>query len=1598
VNEKCPSCGAEIGSASESGQQVCPACFHIWQGATQDLRPRFIYQPSRSLSIPEQPPQPGLGAQEASGDMAPGFAGGGLAGEKTGLEAPGKLVEMSQRAALGAPTSSRGGLHDADLAVIGQYRLEVPMREEGVWKAAAPSPDPDPGFDAGTVERTLSDLDDLLAVGRESTLGDLDSLLWANPAAKPVERPGQVLQATLDEPKGGTWTPEVTARVAAPQPTAGMPAATEEASDGTADHQFFAALERMRELSRIGIPALDRTNPSFVAPENTQEVEVPALPAAHSVPESKGPKALWIAPGDASPAFAAPAPGPPASEPTHLGGLHPDTPYVREPTHLDDPEQFFAALDHGVVEFSQAGIPTRAKPPPPTAPAATQRPAPVLAHPTFADLPHPDPVAAERAHLAPPAGAWSQWDQEPDPFAAGSPHGPAFEEAGEAGDSPPPEGSGEEDTIRSYERRSAFPPTAVPSTGRQAGPDSTLRPHAWGAARDPSAAGTEDRDSELKPFGLYPTQPAGSRAAPPQASQEDIGPFALGPSRTVDPFAHEDPAGLDPFAVQGPPTVDPFLSVQSQTAYPFASSGPPALDPFAPTAGPPRLDPFGSRDLVTLDPFASQAAPSTAAPGGRVDSVFPSGPKSSDPYRSGPVAVSDPFASIGAPVADPFASSAAPAGGTAGDDPFGWTPYQSQAEFGSPNFQSPDGDPPRAGGGGSAPRQTQAQPDRMQAGAAPSGPSKGAVSASGGAAFELDMPDAPASAAPSLGRKTGQRPRARTRRAVPRGGLSKKQRWMLPLAAVGVAVLAGAGLGVLTDWSYFGLLAEPPKTEPAEKRPHLGQAEKVDPAVKPATTAVVTKEPELLEPDIAKAYMDRVEQLKNKLKAQPRDIPAQQALARTLQRLRERYPAVFNEDPAYAKSLDEMLQKPAVADDSLVKVRTLLAEGKDDEAISLLEPRIRSGEAGTEEVYLRARAAIAKQDREAAKTLLERAIEQVPDYQAALYDLADLHRTTGRRAEAKAKLESLTSKNPNHAMGLLALAKMAQEAGETEAAARHVQSAISAAQAGTNRETEFQGHLLVAAIRTDPARQLVALERALELKPRHEATALEVAERLQKQGRHDEALKALKRCQDAGCASPEFFVVLVGALRKTDRAENAKTQLAEAVRAHPTHTGLLMLQVDMEVEAKRLVVAKEICQRVIDHDPKHVPAYLKLGELLANESQLDLAMSTLRDGMLHTEPADRLPLLQRSAEILITQGKTVEAKEVLERILSIDDNQIATKLRFAALLKQLGYLDDALKLYLELERDQGLDVDGHVKYAQVLHDLGQFDDALAKVQEVFFKDPLNEEANVLRGFVYTSRGEYAAAHNDFQRARKVNEESAAAHWGLGLNELAQNHLQEAAEYLTRAVELAPKKLDMRYDLARTLSRLGNPENRKDAIKQLGLVIREYDKFQTTLEKKQKRPEVYLQRGIEYLFLASFHKGLADIQEAERLAPERIDVKVAMGEALYRTKSFPEAEEVLKSALARDAYDGGANYFMGLVLTQTDREIQAVEHFRRAIAADAKRFPDAHRLLGYLYRDRGANGDSCKALSGFLENTSPEDPHRAEVQQLRRKVCGRRVDR
>ena len=801
---------------------------------------------------------------------------------------------------------------------------------------------------------------------------------------------------------------------------------------------------------------------------------------------------------------------------------------------------------------------------------------------------------------------------------------------------------------------------------------------------------------------------------------------------------------------------------------------------------------------------------------------------------------------------------------------------------------------------------------------------------------------------------------------------------------LGIVVLAGVALGQFTDMGYFGMNlilggGEGSTARTLPPRPVRPEAKK------PARPATVS--------DAPADYVKRIAALELKLKDSPKDKALRHELSKNLMSFQERHKSAFDDNPDYAKRLDEVLDPEQLKADKQMLIQKMLVEGKTEDAEAALEALKAEKINDPNELYLMAKVARKKGEDVRAMAHYKRALELNPGFEPAIVDLAKIHLEKKEIAEAKALYTKLLEMNPDQAEAQVELAQIALFEKNYEGAKELAARSLATAQKSGDKDGIHAAYWLKARLaesQNNDEERLAALEQAIAVKPKEEKTVLALADVLSKQGNKKAALVRLQAAETAGLKSPAFFRALIGALVAIGKEEEARKKLEDGLASAPEDTGLLMIQAEEKIRAKQFKTAKGLYSKVIELKPGLLSAYLGLTDLLVGEGKIMEATQLLEGAVDKVD--EKQPLLEKTAELQMQAGLALKARETMGKILKVNPNDMGVKLRFAGLLKGLGIYDESARYFEALETAGALEPDQAMDYAEVLSELGRRDKAMSQVDAILASDPMNLRANVLRGHLNTEKGEFKKAAEDLKRALKIKDDSASALYYIGLNELAQERIDEAISFLTKANSVEGDNLKIRDALARAYTLSGTNENKRAALAQYSFIIEQYDGFTSARDRKQIDPDVYLRRGRLFFKLSQHKKALKDFEAAMVLEPDRKDLLIQFAMTLQKTGKDKEADAYLRKVLEQDSRNAAAHYYLGESLMKGNDLKGAEKHFKQAVADGGADFPMAYRHLGYIYKDKKLTALACDAFKKFNRYAPSNNYEREEIARLVDKIC------
>ena len=208
------------------------------------------------------------------------------------------------------------------------------------------------------------------------------------------------------------------------------------------------------------------------------------------------------------------------------------------------------------------------------------------------------------------------------------------------------------------------------------------------------------------------------------------------------------------------------------------------------------------------------------------------------------------------------------------------------------------------------------------------------------------------------------------------------------------------------------------------------------------------------------------------------------------------------------------------------------------------------------------------------------------------------------------------------------------------------------------------------------------------------------------------------------------------------------------------------------------------------------------------------------------------------------------------------------------------------------------------------------------------------------GNIYLQLNRLDEAEANFRRALEVNENIAAAQYGLGQAALSKRSYSDAARYLEKALSLAPESNRLHYALAMAYRGLGKMDQAQSHLALSGTVgVRVSDPLVDGLQDLIKGARLHLIRGRAALQARRFSEAADQFRKAVAAQPDSIPAHFNLGAALTQTGDLPGAVEQFEETLRIDPKHANAHYNLGLLFAQANRHEEAIKHLRLAIDGD-----------------------------------------------------------
>ncbi|MBW4055111.1 MAG: tetratricopeptide repeat protein [Proteobacteria bacterium] len=481
---------------------------------------------------------------------------------------------------------------------------------------------------------------------------------------------------------------------------------------------------------------------------------------------------------------------------------------------------------------------------------------------------------------------------------------------------------------------------------------------------------------------------------------------------------------------------------------------------------------------------------------------------------------------------------------------------------------------------------------------------------------------------------------------------------------------------------------------------------------------------------------------------------------------------------------------------------------------------------------------------------------------------------------------------------------------------------------------------------------------------------------LSEHGLKDEASVELTRGL-MGRSDPRYHLALAQIMNNGTLPSLVLFHYGEALKAYPDNVEIHAGLAAAYVQLGQYVNAEKEFVRLKGLKPKEVKYQLGLADVYRKSGRLDLAITELRASLLdNSSDKEGHRLL---AEVLMEKGEREAARKeyLLAGVdVTINPEDFARKGDEHMKAREFGQAISAYQTALK-GRPMWLDVQYKLGKAQmaagrdddamatltslikagfkdgavffdlgILHERsGQLDKAISAFRLSVIHDPDNVNAHRRLAEIFTSRGGFAEAADQYRELLRLREDNPLYHLDLGqVYDRMKDHKNAVSEYQT-AVRLDPNNLEGHRELARLFMHEGQfakaehhynevirldseDEAARNALITLYVKQKRYDDLTTFikewLDKAPNDPQRHYRLGIVYEIKKEYDLAVTEYKKSIALQPDNARMLFALGRTYMKTGRLSESREMLEAAKKADPTFAGPQLLLSSITYSPQR--------------------------------------------------------------------------
>jgi len=480
------------------------------------------------------------------------------------------------------------------------------------------------------------------------------------------------------------------------------------------------------------------------------------------------------------------------------------------------------------------------------------------------------------------------------------------------------------------------------------------------------------------------------------------------------------------------------------------------------------------------------------------------------------------------------------------------------------------------------------------------------------------------------------------------------------------------------------------------------------------------------------------------------------------------------------------------------------------------------------------------------------------------------------------------------------------------------------------------------------------------VKPMQPELIIALSNALGADGQLEEAVRLLHELVAKSKSFAPAYDLLYGIAIRENKLDEAERLLKEKSQNNPTNAQFVMQLAGHYYASRKTAEMKATLQGLTANQKDFPQGFLNAGDFYFRIRELDSAVQAYNDGM-KAFPKQRATYQKRLVETYSAQGKPVDALNLVEQLLKMDDKDPEAIAMRASLWLQAGRRE-------------------------------QLQTAITDMQSVLSKMPDNFVLRYNLGRALLAKGENDAAKIQFQDSIKIRADYLPPRLALTQVQLQKGEMGAALQTVNEILAIQPS--NQAALLLRTSTLLAMKDYPK-AKSELDAILKQYPdsrdaKFQTAMvyfsqKDYKKADEIF--RGLRALnppdprglmgltetYMASLQYDAALTLIKEELAknPDRLDYRIAIGNISARAGKYDQAMNEFRAVLAKTPNSSDILVKLGEVCKLKKDDNCALDYFRKAAAVNDKD-PNPQLRLALLYDNLGMRAQARPVYDQILK--------------------------